>query len=246
MEMERINEDIIRVVVTNDDLAERSMTVIDLLGNQEEIENFFYSILEEVDITQDFKNNEAVTFQVLPNKNGLELFISKNANDKEMMKGMFASMFGQPDASDINDDVSDALLAQLLDHDDDKPAPRASKVERNNNEKEVDELLNDNRNPGNLHAVIKQLIMKFNDFENIILFAKGNPEVPAQTTLYQLGDKYYLVFDFNETIGRPGVQDLTAIAREYGEVAPIATEVLMEHGKAVFEQNAVQKVNELF
>lgn len=38
MEMERINEDTIRVVVTNDDLAERSMTVIDLLGNQEEIE----------------------------------------------------------------------------------------------------------------------------------------------------------------------------------------------------------------
>ena len=46
MEMERINEDTIRVVVTNDDLAERSISVIDLLGNQEEIERFFYNILE--------------------------------------------------------------------------------------------------------------------------------------------------------------------------------------------------------
>ena len=73
MEMERINEDTIRVVVTNDDLAERSISVIDLLGNQEEIERFFYNILEEVDVEHDFENNEAVTFQVLPNRNGLEL-----------------------------------------------------------------------------------------------------------------------------------------------------------------------------
>lgn len=244
MEMERINEDTIRVVVTNDDLAERSMTVIDLLGNQEEIENFFYSILEEVDITQDFKNNEAVTFQVLPNKNGLELFISKNANDKEMMKGMFESMFGQRDASEINDDVSDALLEQLLEHDE-KPAPRATKVERNNNEKEVDELLNDGRG-GNLRPTIKQVIMQFIDFEHIILFAKGNPELPAQTMLYQLDGKYYLVFDFNETVDKTVVQDLTALAREYAEVSPIALEVLMEHGQVVFEQDAVHNVNQFF
>ena len=57
MEMERINEDTIRVVVTNDDLAERSISVIDLLGNQEEIERFFYNILEEVDVEHDFENN---------------------------------------------------------------------------------------------------------------------------------------------------------------------------------------------
>ena len=54
------------------------MSVLSLLGNQEEIERFFYNILEEGDVEHDFENNEAVTFQVLPNRNGLELFISKN------------------------------------------------------------------------------------------------------------------------------------------------------------------------
>ena len=116
MEMERINEDTIRVVVTNDDLAERSISVIDLLGNQEEIERFFYNILEEVDVEHDFENNEAVTFQVLPNRNGLELFISKNIGDKAMMDGVINSMFGNRDAGDVNDDVSDSLLEQLLDN----------------------------------------------------------------------------------------------------------------------------------
>ena len=78
MEMEHINENTIRVLIKSEDLAARGITFLDLLGNHNEIENFFYSILEEVDIDEEFKGSEAVTFQVLPKGDGLELFISKN------------------------------------------------------------------------------------------------------------------------------------------------------------------------
>ena len=44
MEMERINEDTIRVVIGNDDLNERGIRVLDLLGNHKHIESLFYSI----------------------------------------------------------------------------------------------------------------------------------------------------------------------------------------------------------
>src|SRR5699024_10102742 len=47
------------------------------------IESFFYGILEEVDLNDDFKDSDAVTFQVMPKNNGLELFISKGANVDE-------------------------------------------------------------------------------------------------------------------------------------------------------------------
>ncbi|PRY83989.1 adaptor protein MecA [Alkalibacterium olivapovliticus] len=83
MEIEHINEDTIRVIIENTDLEERGITFLDLLGNQKQIEKFFYSILEEVDIDEEFQESEAVTFQVMPNNNGLELFISKGANFKE-------------------------------------------------------------------------------------------------------------------------------------------------------------------
>ncbi|HAJ69868.1 MAG: adaptor protein MecA [Alkalibacterium gilvum] len=83
MEIEHINEDTIRVTIENTDLEERGVTFLDLLGNQKQIEKFFYSILEEVDIDEEFQESEAVTFQVMPNSNGLELFISKGANFKE-------------------------------------------------------------------------------------------------------------------------------------------------------------------
>ena len=72
MEMEHINENTIRVLIGHEDLEERGVSFLDLLGNHKEIENFFYSILEEVDIEEEFRGSEAVTFQVLPKGDGLK------------------------------------------------------------------------------------------------------------------------------------------------------------------------------
>lgn len=74
----KINDNTIRVLLENEDLTERGITVLDLLGNQSEIESFFFSILDEVDKDHEFRNNEAVTFQLMPNRNGLELLITKS------------------------------------------------------------------------------------------------------------------------------------------------------------------------
>ena len=83
MEMEHINENTIRVLIENADLEERGITFLDLLGNHKQIESFFYSILEEVDVDEQFHESDAITFQVLPNGNGLELFISKGGGLNE-------------------------------------------------------------------------------------------------------------------------------------------------------------------
>ena len=78
MEMEHINKNTIRVLINNDDLNARGITILDLLGDHQQIEDFFYSILREVDTDHQFQNNDSVTFQVMPTENGLELFISKS------------------------------------------------------------------------------------------------------------------------------------------------------------------------
>lgn len=100
MEMEHINENTIRVLIKSEDLAARGITFLDLLGNHNEIENFFYSILEEVDIDEEFKGSEAVTFQVLPKGDGLELFISKNL---------------PPEGMENFDDMSDGSTGDITD-----------------------------------------------------------------------------------------------------------------------------------
>ncbi|MBL1225341.1 adaptor protein MecA [Enterococcus sp. BWR-S5] len=106
MEMEHINENTIRVLIGNEDLADRGITFLDLLGNHKEVENFFYSILEEVDIEDEFQGSEAVTFQVLPKSDGLELFISKNASVEDVPNiGSF---------NDLSSDEASAMIRKQL------------------------------------------------------------------------------------------------------------------------------------
>ncbi len=75
MEMERINENTIRVLIGNDDYLTGHCKSL-MLGNHKQIESFFYSILEEVDVDHQFQETDAVTFQVLPNRNGLGSYLS--------------------------------------------------------------------------------------------------------------------------------------------------------------------------
>ncbi|MCH3905389.1 MAG: adaptor protein MecA [Lactobacillus sp.] len=77
MQVDRINQNTLRVRMDAAELKKRGITMLDLLGNKSDIQKFFYSILEEVDKDHLFAGTDAVTFQVMPNGNGLELLISK-------------------------------------------------------------------------------------------------------------------------------------------------------------------------
>lgn len=79
MEMERINDDLIKVLIGVQDLKERGVNFLDLIGDQKRIERFFHSILEEIDADKHFQESDTVTFQVIPNAEGLELYISRNS-----------------------------------------------------------------------------------------------------------------------------------------------------------------------
>lgn len=123
MEMEHINENTIRVLIKSEDLAARGITFLDLLGNHSEVENFFYSILEEVDIDEEFKGSEAVTFQVLPKGDGLELFISKNLSMEDLNDlDEFAEDFPDEPGAILRRTIGEQL--QENSQDKDVPLPR--------------------------------------------------------------------------------------------------------------------------
>ncbi|MBP2057613.1 adapter protein MecA 1/2 [Lactobacillus colini] len=97
MQVHRISKNTIRVTMDADELKERGITMLDLLGNKSQIQHFFYDILSEVDTDHTFANNDPVTFQVMPSSSGLELLISK-----------------VPDNQDEDDNMQQDQLRQLL------------------------------------------------------------------------------------------------------------------------------------
>lgn len=115
MEVHRISENTIRVTMDADELKERGITMLDLLGNKSQIQHFFYQILSEVDTDHTFAKGDPVTFQVMPSSSGLELLISKvpdgdgdtsdNPNDqlRDLLKGLGAGSDDEQRKTEIND-----------------------------------------------------------------------------------------------------------------------------------------------
>ncbi len=219
--MEHINENTIRVLIENADLEERGITFLDLLGNHKQIESFFYSILEEVDVDEQFHESDAITFQVLPNGNGLELFISKGGGLNEQF-----DLSELPENS-TPEDFTEFVKKQIL-----------------NSSNELDEIDSYLQDP---ELLTSEVILKLNQFEDMISLANMMYLDNAVSNLYSYQGSYFLqlVF-FVEEMTETSVEDEIAIALEFTEETQITADVLGEYGKLIMEKSALELTRHYF
>lgn len=239
MEMERINDNTIRVILGNQDLEERGITVLDLLGNHKQIESFFYSILEEVDKDHSFTSNDAVTFQVMPNKKGLELLISKGSPDHDHQDSDDLSM-DDHNFDDDKEDVSDFIKKQLRQTDD-----AGITDSGRSSSKRTSTLKGFTSQPG---PDREEIVLEFDDFEDVISAAEalqlGDHTV---SDLYQYKAKYYLdLIVYTDSLDDITFADALAVAFEYGNRTRVTPEVLSEYGKVLMTQTALEKIKHYF
>ena len=224
MEIEHINEDTIRVRIENSDLEARGYTFLDLLGNQKHIETFFYSILEEVDIDEEFQESDAVTFQIMPNRNGLELFISKNAD-------MHDNLFAHMDIEDLDEDDQESEKEF-------QPFEKYKNFGKPDREKsETPKIEPDNQ----------KIVVEFSTFEQIIELARIFQIEAGFTNLYQYTDRYFLEMSFlNDEFSLRTPQEEKAIVLEFGLESKISADVLIEHGQVIIEDVALETIRHYF
>lgn len=207
MEVEHVNENMIRVFLANHDLEERGVDVLDLLGNRKQIESFFYSILEEVDTDHKFSKDQAVTFQVMPNTKGLELLITRIP-------------------SEMDDKTTDF---NLLDEDGAKTEVEAKATE-------------DTTDSATSSTAKQQVILvSFDQFEDFVDLSRNLVLEAGQSDLYQYQGRFYLKLTlFVDELRNLNVDDIQAIAAEYGNLETQAPETIAEFGQEVMSQTALE------
>ena len=224
MEMERINENTIRVLISNEDLDARGITILDLLGDHQQIEDFFYSILREVDTDHQFADNDSVTFQVMPTGNGLELFISKNNSDGK---------------ENVGDSQQVAKYIQK----------RVMEAHRKQGESSGRPLTNDQ---GKSEAVpasptVRWQIIDFPSFEDLVDFARIPEDSDVASELYKYNHHYYLALRYNQDLANDNVvKDNLAVAYEYGNPTATTIDFLSEHAKKIMSGSALDTVRHYF
>lgn len=258
MEMEHINDDLIKVLIGVEDLEERGIDFLDLIGDQSRIEKFFYSILEEVDVDQAFYDSEAVTFQVIPSAEGLELYISRANLD------------------DLDQIWEDELTQRLRERKNAKK--RQKKEEKSSQEREAEELedesqegnhlnksqmakdANNHSQAGNRLTNLFQMIgadlelektidyeqeyteevVIFQALDDFLMLARMIPSNKIDADLYYLNEHYFLVL-YNLEASLKEEKDASKLLSlfEFGDPHRITSSVLQEHGHLIREHDAL-------
>lgn len=262
MEVEHINDDTVRVYIRSEDLAERGFTFVDLLGGHKEIENFFYSILEEVDVDNQFRGSEAVTFQVVPKGDGLDLYISKNMTMEKFSELPFLQEFDLQQANDFDvEDVDDDEIFEV----DEKTAHSNEQLEgmprfldwmnqvtggKTNQPSTEDNQATPKHLPTsapNKKAKKLQYVFMFEDFEDIIEVSSKVNAVGYNSSIYQFGGLYALAIHYtDEYSDREFIDTKNAVFREFGVLTPLTQDVLEEHGHVIMDDHAITQIKRIF
>ena len=219
MEMERINDDTILVRIENEDLQERGTSVSELLANPTEIEEFFHSILVEMDVIDQFEDSEGMSFQVMPNPEGIELYVTKYVEKK-----------------DIEAD-SERFVRNLVDTIQHSLGHRMGKPKK---EKKVEAPVEKEKTLEPLDCTVF-----FDSFEDFIQLAKMYPYNVQKSSLYRYSN-YYFLHVYQDVIGEEDFTADLALLREFGEFSRVSWEVVQEYGEVMIKEKAIETTKKYF
>ena len=219
MEMERINDDTILVRIENEDLQERGTSVSELLANPTEIEEFFHSILVEMDVIDQFEDSEGMSFQVMPNPEGIELYVTKYVEKK-----------------DIEAD-SERFVRNLVDTIQHSLGHRMGKPKK---EKKVEAPVETEKTLEPLDCTVF-----FESFEDFVQLAKLYPYNVQKSSLYRYSN-YYFLHVYQDVFGEEDFTADLALLREFGEFSRVSWEVVQEYGEVMIKEKAIETAKKYF
>lgn len=232
MKMEHINENTIKVMIAASDLEERGITFFDLLGSQKKIENFFYSILEEVGVSHEFEGLDAVTFQVVPKNDGLDLYITKGMADnlKDTLKSSVENMVKEQPNTPL-----DKVIQQI------EQNLSINKAEDTNN---VKEQVNTQQTTSPKETQVEFQAFVFDHFKHYVALSKCLPSADVgENHLYHYNGHYYWT---HKSESRPAKEYIYYQAIEHGEPSSVSHAYLNEHAQHVMESEAMKITKKYF
>lgn len=219
MRIERVNETTIKFYLTYADIEERGFKQSDLWTNRKKGEEFFWSMMEEVNQEEEFTVEGPLWIQVHAFDKGIEFVVTKSKNDDYMH-------LPEEEADDrleyqVNDFLNKAIesdndLADLLTG---KPAERSTNI-----------------------------LVEFKDLEAVIQFsyAAGFEVMDMEDLLYMHEGKYYYYADFSRYLSEDTIDGFVAHLLEYAEPTKTSRELLEEYGKIVMSHNVRNQVKKYF
>lgn len=222
MEIEHINEKTIRVSIHKEDLEARGIEFLDLLGNQQQVESFFHSILEEIDETNEFSQSDSVTFQVIPNGEGLDLLISQHDFEDEEEIEQY-----------------DESLQRFL------KAFKEKKQKTKTSERP--KPVSTGKSADNYYSNRDYVVYVTPSIEEMIAIAQDIDDSQLDSTLFAVEGAYFvrIVFD-QDGLNEEHKTAIELVLGEYAEPSRLSEEWLIEHAQTLIAKDALGALRRYF
>lgn len=242
MKMEQISDSTIKITIQLEDLEERGMEIADFLVPQEKTEEFFYAILDELEMPESFLDSGMLSFRVTPKPDKLDVFVTKSKIDQQLD---FDDLSELPDMEELSHMTPDEFIKTLEKTISDKTKGDAEAIHhleqeelRDNQEtKEVSEL------PASQYIYF---ILHFSTLQQVVDFAKTVTYSVDTSELYKMESDYYLTV-LVDTEHQPSQYPtwLLAIIREYADDSEVTRAVLQEHGHLLMVSGAIENLKKV-
>ncbi|MEZ7534383.1 Adapter protein MecA [Streptococcus sanguinis] len=240
MEMKQISDSTIKITIQLEDLEERGMEMADFLVPQEKTEEFFYTILDELEMPDNFLDSGMLSFRVTPKPDKVDVFVTKSKLDKNLS---FEDLADLPDMDELSHMSPDEFLKTLEKSIFEKSKEDIEAVQSlETAEAEEGEQLSqaaDEQLTENAERYI-YYILRFEDIKAAAAFAQTVDYKIDLSELYKYDSAYYLTI-LVDVEGFPERYPswLLAKMREFADDSDITRAVLQEHGHLLLVTDAV-------
>lgn len=231
MEMKQISETTLKITISMEDLEERGMELKDFLIPQEKTEEFFYSVMDELDLPDNFKDSGMLSFRVTPRKDRIDVFVTKSEINKDIN---FEDLAAFDDVSNMSPEEFFKTLEQtMLSKGDTEAHEKLGKIE------EMMEGAVEDVNPSDyVHYVLD-----FPSLEATVAFAKAIDFPVEASELYKMDGAYYMTV-LIDLQNHPSYYANLMYARmlEYAGSGTKTRAYLQEHAVELLTDDAVEKL----
>lgn len=234
MRIERIDDMTVKLFITYTDIEARGFKREDLWTNRKRGEEFFWSVMEEVNEEEDFVVEGPLWIQVHAFEKGVEVTISKSKNED------IVNMSEEDSAFDELDNQLNELLSQSL-----KEENEESDSKEVSSQSQYSKATSKGRNN---RVMPRTVIFKFDSLEAIIEYAYRNNQSLTQfeDLLYMLNHQYYYVVHFDDTVSETEIHDYYGQILEFAAPSDTTQLYLDDYGKIVMSHNVIDQVKRYF
>ena len=241
MEIKQISDSTIKITIQLEDLEERGMEMADFLVPQEKTEEFFYTILDELEMPDNFLDSGMLSFRVTPKPDKVDVFVTKSKLDKNLS---FEDLADLPDMDELSHMSPDEFLKTLEKSIFEKSKEDIEAVQSlETAEAEEGEQLSQEAAAEQLAENAERYIyyiLRFEDIKAAAAFAQTVDYKIDLSELYKHDSAYYLTI-LVDVEGFPERYPawLLAKMREFADDSDITRAVLQEHGHLLLVTDAV-------